>query len=329
LFEAVLGLAYIDFLRGHDNDAEQKYDEAETIINEHFRDENGKYLRSILLLNRGRNRLDNGSKKDDEGAKNDFKKVIDIYEKASTKIKNKFAEIAARAYNNLGIYYLNEADYDEAEKCFRQSIEMDSGSPYARYNLGVLYYKKEDKTRALTLFRNAYYIDPSFSEATIALDKVGGLKKSNLGSDWFSWWFENGKQEKGIRIMPHKRISKWRPIIGVAAILIIALAFGRLAIDVYLHDIKQIETIAHEHDPNPYLITIGVGIVVLLLPFINKLKISDIEMELETAGYRPVAPASVTEGAGDSYYDALKNRFFFAPFWYPFSISSTRKKSHG
>jgi tetratricopeptide (TPR) repeat protein len=323
LFEAVLGLAYIDFLRGHDNDAEQKYDEAETIINEHFRDENGKYLRSILLLNRGRNRLDNGSKKDDEGAKNDFKKVIDIYEKASGNIKKELAEIAARAYNNLGIYYLNEADYDRAEKCFRQSIEMDSGSPFARYNLGVLYYKKEDKTRALTLFRNAYYIDPSFSEATIALDKVGGLKKSNLGSDWFSWWFEKGKQEKGTRRMPHKRISKWRPIIGVAAILLIALAFGRLATDVFLHDLPQFGK--HEHNPNASLVVIGVSIVVLLLPFINKLKISDIEMELETAGYRPVAPSSVSEGIADSNYGALKCRCFFAPFWFPFCITSAQR----
>jgi tetratricopeptide (TPR) repeat protein len=321
LFEAVLGLAYIDFLRGYDSDAEQKYDEAETIINEHFKDENGKYLRCILLLNRGRNRVENGSKKDDEYAKNDFKEVIEIYEKAPIKIKKEFAEIAARAYNNLGIYYLNEADYDQAEKCFRQSMEMDYGSPYARYNLGVLYYKKEDKTRALTLFRNAYYIDPSFSEATIALDKVGGLKKSNLGSDWFSWWFEKGKQEKGTRRMPHKRVSKWRPIIAVAAILVIALAVGRRAIDMYLHDLPQFGK--HEHNPNAYLVMIGVGIVVLLLPFINKLKISDIEMELETAGYRPVAPASVTEGTGDSYYDALKNRFFFAPFWYPFRVAQS------
>ena len=225
----------------------------------------------------------------------------------------------------MGIYYLNEADYDRAEKCFRESMEMDYNNPYARYNLGILYYKTDDKTRATTLFRNAHYIDPNFPEATVALDKLGALKKGSLGSDWFSWWFEKETRKKEKKRMPHKRVSVWRPIIAVVAIVAIIGAFGGLAIELSLHHLAGVHTHESSHDPTPYIVMIGISIAILLLPFINKLKVSDIEIELETAGYRPVAPSSVSEGIENSYYDALKYRFFFAPFWYPFCITSAQR----
>jgi tetratricopeptide (TPR) repeat protein len=324
LLEAVLGLAYIDFLRGHDNEAKQKYKEAEEIINNHLKD-NKQYLTSILMLNSGRNKLDNGSKEDDDEARSDFRKVIDIYEKASDNIKKELAEIAARAYNNLGIYYLNEADYDQAEKCFRQSMEIDYNNAFARYNLGILYYKREDKTRAITLFKNAHYIDPNFSEARVALDKLGALKKESLGSDWFSWWFEKNTMKKEKKRTPLKRVSIFRPIIALVAIVVIIASLGGLAIELVAHHLAGVHTHASNHNPTPYLAMTGASIAILLLPFINKLKVSDIEIELETAGYRPVAPSCVSEGIADSYYDALKYRFLFPPFWYPFGITNARR----
>jgi hypothetical protein len=75
----------------------------------------------------------------------------------------------------------------------------------------------------------------------------------------------------------------------------------------------------HEHelgDENAFIIIFGICIVILLLPFINKLKLGDIEIEVESAGYRPVGPASVTVGLSDQHRHDIRYEFFFARFWY-------------
>ena len=60
-FEALLGLAYLDYQQGLGTNAEKKYQYAEKIINDHLsEDKNTKdYLLSILKINMGRNILDN------------------------------------------------------------------------------------------------------------------------------------------------------------------------------------------------------------------------------------------------------------------------------
>ena len=85
----------------------------------------------------------------------EFNQVIKIYDNSEKKLKDELAEIAIIAYNNLGIYYLNEGLYEEAEEHFKQALHIDNVNPHTKYNLGVLYYKKGETDRALTLIRNA------------------------------------------------------------------------------------------------------------------------------------------------------------------------------
>jgi NAD(P)-dependent dehydrogenase (short-subunit alcohol dehydrogenase family) len=59
-------------------------------------------------------------------------------------MKNELAELASLAHNNLGVYYLNEGIYDEAEEHLKQAIELNETSPHARYNLGVLYHSPDE-----------------------------------------------------------------------------------------------------------------------------------------------------------------------------------------
>lgn len=189
-------------------------------------------------------------------------------------------------------------------------------------NLGVLYYKKDEQERALTLFRNAYNLDSKFSEAREALEKLGAMKKGSLGSEWFDWWFENKKETKGTIRLANKRLSI-RSIIAVAIIVVMITAFGTLAYDLYLEDFVYFiitsngaDIRSHDVDENAFLIIFAISIVILMLPFINKLKMSDVEIELETAGYRPVGPASVTAGFQYQEDYSIRLPFFFARFWY-------------
>lgn len=345
-YEALLGLAYVYHLKGLHDRAERKYKEAIDIVDDHLSgSENNQdsednqdeyclknsnnldeyYLKSILWTCRGRERLDNGSFRGNSDAKKDFLAVLKTYEAAPIQIKDELAEIAARAHNNLGIYYLNEADYEKAEEQFKKALDMDDTSPHARYNLGVLYYRKDEQARALTLFRNAYNLDSKFSEAREALEKLGAMKKGSLGSDWFDWWFENKQETKGTIRIANKRLSinkklSIRSIVAVAIIVVMITAFGTLAFDLYLQNLVNRVTGANTQSPdvdeNAFLIIFAISIIILMLPFINKLKMSDVEIELETAGYRPVGPASVTAGFQFQEDYSIRLPFFFARFWY-------------
>jgi hypothetical protein len=69
-------------------------------------------------------------------------------------------------------------------------------------------------------------------------------------------------------------------------------------------------------DENAYLLIIGISLAILMLPFINKLRFGDVEIEVESAGYRPVGPASVTVGFTEEFPEDLRYKFFFPRFWY-------------
>jgi hypothetical protein len=97
-------------------------------------------------------------------------------------------------------------------------------------------------------------------------------------------------------------------------------AFGTLVFDLYLQNLVNRVTGANTQSPdvdeNAFLIIFAISIIILMLPFINKLKMSDVEIELETAGYRPVGPASVTAGFQFQEDYSIRLPFFFARFWY-------------
>jgi tetratricopeptide (TPR) repeat protein len=325
--EALLGLAYINYTKGLDSEAERKYHEAESIARQYLEEESD-YLLSIIFVNRGRSRLDNRSARSNSDALKDFREVLRIYQQTKIELKRELAEIAALAHNNLGVCYLNEGRYDEAKDEFESSIKLNETSPHARYNLGVLYHKRGEKDRSVALIRNAYFLDPGFKEAKLALTKLNAEKRSGLGAEWFDWWFKNqdttGRKKGGQRLLALKVITV------IAVLLVMITSLGKLSYDLYMHDLVEMTTRVmqglpfvntgslppQELDENAYLIIFGICIVILLLPFINKLKLGNIEIEVESAGYRPVGPASVTVGLSDQHREDIRYEFFFARFWY-------------
>jgi tetratricopeptide (TPR) repeat protein len=320
-FEALLGLAYVYYKKGLGQKADETYTEADKIIRKHL-SANADYLKSVTLINRGRNKIDNGPVRSTSTGKEDFKGVLEIYKAAHPEIKDELAEIAARAHNNLGIYYFNEADYERAEKEFRDAIDVDDTNAHARYNLAALYHRKGEEARAIRLFQNASNLDSNFSEARGALEKLGSLKKGGLVSEWRNWWFESKMESKGkIRKRGGRLIM---PILAGALIAIMITAFATLAFELYIAGIEYLKNMGNieqmkplpDADEGAFIIIIAISIVILMLPFINKLKVSDIEIELETAGFRPEGPASVTAGYQFQDYTIRLPFFFFPRFWY-------------
>lgn len=93
-FEALLGLAYINYTKGLDSQAERKYHEAENIARQYLEEESD-YLLSIIFINRGRSRLDNRSARGNSDAQKDFREVLRIYHHTKIALKRELAEIAA------------------------------------------------------------------------------------------------------------------------------------------------------------------------------------------------------------------------------------------
>ena len=56
----------------------------------------------------------------------------------------------------------------------------------------------------------------------------------------------------------------------------------------------------HDVDENAFMVIFAITITIAMLPFINKLRIGNVELEVESAGYRPVGPVSVFSGISTS-----------------------------
>ena len=351
--ESKLGLGYIDYLKGRGKQAEEKYTEAVKAINEYLELKNNDidtdtnnsskdYLYSVIQINRSRNILDNEIKIGKTSPESFFDDVIEIYKNAKKDIKDELSEIVSRAYNNKGVYFLNEGRDDEAENQFKQALDIDKENSHARYNLGILHYRKNETDRAVRLFKSAINLDPNFFEAKKALEKLGEKRKS-LGMEWFEWWFERLLKNRESETRRKSRGLKPTTKLITAFVLffILSTSLGWLAYTVYLHDIVNMlatniisivnktsstnenltntdeMSIPHEHniDENAFLIVFLITIVILMLPFIRKLSVSGIEIEVESAGYRPIV-TSLTSGSNIVDYNTKQNLLFYPRFWY-------------
>ncbi len=61
-----------------------------------------------------------------------------------------------RAYNNLGVYYLDNGQLDQAEQNFLKADQLDPNNPSILNNLGVIYWTKGDLAKAKEYFLKAY-----------------------------------------------------------------------------------------------------------------------------------------------------------------------------
>jgi tetratricopeptide (TPR) repeat protein len=336
--ESIMGLAYIDYLKGFGNKADENYKTAINIVEKDLKttENNKSYLKMIILVNKARNKLDNFTFEYDQNARYDLLEALKIYDNSNNNLKDELTDIAVRAYNNLGLYYIKEGLDEEAEKTLKEGLVLNT-NPHVRYNLGVFYYNKGEFDRALTLIRNAQIMDPEFKEANESLQKLN-VGRKNLGTEWFEWWFENKNAKKRdineSNILRNSKTAIIKKIVIISLISIMSLSIAKLAFDLYLHDIANVihtniimqnpitgAINPHQHDinANSYLVLFGICISISMLPFINRINIGDVQIEVESAGSRIIGPASMSTGFSVMQMNSCENNlvpeFILAPFW--------------
>jgi tetratricopeptide (TPR) repeat protein len=206
-----------------------------------------KFLESILILNRGQNRLDDGNM---SAALHDLLKAKEQ------------SHTAAFAHTNLGKLYFKQGLNSKAETELLTAIEKNPDLAPAYFNLGVLYNEEGKKERAEKLFQTTLDLDGNFKEARIALKKIQETATKGL-RDWIEWWFGFNS-------------TIYRKALGYA---IITFA-GSLLVIMAIYDAKY-EKFAVSQS---LLIVLAVTIVTLLLPSISKLKLGPIELDMKSIG---------------------------------------------
>lgn len=83
----------------------------------------------------------------------------------------------SNAYTNLGNLRYRAGHPDEAERLYREALGVDPSQPEAHYNLGYLLYERRDPRGALPHFRRAVALDPGFADArfnfAMVLEELG------------------------------------------------------------------------------------------------------------------------------------------------------------
>lgn len=82
-----------------------------------------------------------------------------------------------KAWNALGIAYMEVFEYEKAESAFRRALEVDKKFTEARLNLGVMYFRKKDYENALREIRTAL-ADEAFHHKHIAFYYLARIYKA-------------------------------------------------------------------------------------------------------------------------------------------------------
>ncbi len=76
------------------------------------------------------------------------------------------------AYNNLGLIYYHQQDYQRAEQAFLQAINIKSNFAPVNYNLAMLYFKTERYDQALESYKKTLRINPAYRLANYHLGLI-------------------------------------------------------------------------------------------------------------------------------------------------------------
>ena len=84
----------------------------------------------------------------------------------------------SKAYYYLGNFWFASKQYDDALKCWEQSVKVDSGFSIVHRNLALVYFNKlKDKEKALKALRKAFSLAPGDGRILMELDQF--YKKTN------------------------------------------------------------------------------------------------------------------------------------------------------
>lgn len=78
----------------------------------------------------------------------------------------------AAAYNNLGMLYFNEHDYDRAVEVLKHGLELDPQMPSAAAMLGMSYYSLGQEDKAAPYLEKALHVNPADDQAEMVLARV-------------------------------------------------------------------------------------------------------------------------------------------------------------
>lgn len=111
----------------------------------------------------------------------DIEKAKEILLKLESEGKgNEFIYI----YNNLGVIYAGEGNYEKAEEEFNKSIKLNMFSPKAYLNLAFIYKKQGETQKAIEYLRYAIFTDPTNVDAMMNLAAIyvsqGNIEKAQL-----------------------------------------------------------------------------------------------------------------------------------------------------
>jgi len=86
------------------------------------------------------------------------------------------------AYTNLGNIRFRQQDTDGAEALYKKALEIDARQPEAQYNLGYVMLERGQPQLSIPLFLGAIEADPKFSDAyfnlAMAYEQIGETQKA-------------------------------------------------------------------------------------------------------------------------------------------------------
>jgi tetratricopeptide (TPR) repeat protein len=115
----------------------------------------------------------------------------EILERAAEALEAGEKETAAKMFNAVGNIYMSVAEFDEAHKCFNDSLEIykelkdETGVCDTMYNLGVAQINLERWTEAIATLEAAKKMFDKASNDSGAADVTYGLALANLGQGSF------------------------------------------------------------------------------------------------------------------------------------------------
>jgi tetratricopeptide (TPR) repeat protein len=192
-----------------------------------------------------------------------------------TEALNDFKEVGSDAnldgqkHINIGACYHRIGLVEKARNEYDAAIESNSKLPEAYYNLGVLNNNDGKTNIARKNFENCLEVDKKFTKAREALEK---LDSPSSTSEWFKWWFSNGKGKKAFGITL---------VLSIFALIIFAVA----AITYTFYNNQNITSQDLGINPSVFssaitglTIMTGLLIAILLLPSIRRFKVAYIEL---------------------------------------------------
>lgn len=96
------------------------------------------------------------------------KKDVNAIEKKINDLNSNFPNDAV-LMNICGFVYAELNYYEKAIIFFKKSIFLDKGLPYPNYNLGLLYFKKNNFTDAINFFLKTIKLKEDYYEAYLFL----------------------------------------------------------------------------------------------------------------------------------------------------------------